>query len=138
MIKLNIKCNVNTNADEICSLDRDSINRLDHSTHSVSIVVLFDKFKEFIKRDSSRVILINLIEVPLNHFLSDFNVKRFESIFHKFSEFFNINQFVFIGTIGFLLTGHWRLAFLIRLWLLIQIFNSLFSSLGEEMIELKM
>lgn len=43
------------------------------------------------------MISIDLIKVPLNHFFSDFDVKRLEGVFHESPKLSNIDQFILIS-----------------------------------------
>lgn len=67
---------------------------------------------------------IDLVKVPLHHFLSDLNLQRFESVFHQFSELSNINQLVLV------------LASIVLVFGFLDFLMALLSSLSEEVAEL--
>lgn len=67
-----------------------------------SRIVFFNEFEVLVKRNSSTVISINLLEIPFNHFFSDGQLERLECIFHQSSEFVDINEIIFTLIVRFL------------------------------------
>lgn len=69
-------------------------------THS-SRIILLDEFEELLKRDSAGVVLVDLAEVPLHHFLGDRDVEWLEGVFHQFPELADVDQLVFVVALFF-------------------------------------
>lgn len=70
-----------------------------------SRIVFFNEFEILVKRYSSTVISVNLLEIPFDHFFSNGKLERLECIFHKSSEFIDVNKLIFtlfLSTLGLL------------------------------------
>lgn len=68
-----------------------------------SLVVFFNKSHVLTEWNTPWVVNIDLAKVPLDHLFSYRNIQGFEGIFHKPSEFFNINKLVFFSLFSRLL-----------------------------------
>ena len=68
-----------------------------------SRVVFFDEGHILLEWYTTTVVSINLVEVPLHHLFRYWEVQRFEGVLHQSSEFFYVDQFVFLSFLDWLL-----------------------------------
>lgn len=57
-------------------------------------VVLLHEFEVFIEGNSATFVSIDLVEIPLHHFLSDLDLQGFEGIFHQSPELSNVDELI--------------------------------------------
>ena len=59
-------------------------------------VVLFDESHVFLERNSSAVVRIYFVEVPLHHLFSNRDVQGLKSVLHQLAELLNVYQVVLV------------------------------------------
>ena len=83
---------------KIKGIDNTCVNdSLRFNLNSWSGVVFLDELHILLKWNTTTVVSIYLIEIPLNHLFCYRNVQRFEGVLHQSSELFHINQLIFIS-----------------------------------------
>lgn len=64
------------------------------------MIVLLHELEVFIERNTAAVVSIDLVEIPLNHFFSDWNLQGLEGVLHQSPELMNVDQIILIVVLG--------------------------------------
>ncbi len=64
------------------------------------MIVLLHELEVFIERNTTAVVSIDLVEIPLHHFFSDWDLQGLEGVLHQSPELMNVDQIIFILVLG--------------------------------------